>query len=551
MVISKPCDHPDCPPRDGFIRGQYESIEFIREVPLRPKKSSSTTDLLKPARAETAPAMNKEAIIRNAQKQAGSLEIPLQGGIESQLEGMTHEDGHLSPDSGLKPVSKSRARGRTISFAESRGEKAKGEAMDVRDIESDDEAEMNPVEWIMITRSDPGGSVPRFMVERGTPSSIVADAGKFLDWACKKEHLQEAHMEEGDVGSVKGEDDKTEDLEAYQTNGHLAGLDGSNDTPKASGAQPQEGILTGAPVPDQPQQGGLWSSVANAAYAGIGSYAPQAVIDRLPAHQQTPSSSTTVIHTQEGNVPDSTKQVVDDASSLSSTSSIASFASAEDHFDNDNIDDSLSMKSTSSPTIASQQKDASQHEKELAKLADRKRKLDEKLAKIRVKETKDKEDLTSKETQRLQKAQEKHAREIAKAEEKHSREVSKLEAKRAREAAKEEERRKKAEDKDEKARLVREKEEIKEELEVVRKERDILRNQVGDLQKENTALVAKMGKLDGGGGFLREVKAEIVGSRSRSSSLRRPKGNEGTVLEALTLKPGSKAESKPSSVKGD
>lgn len=94
LVISKPCDHPDCPPRDGFIRGQYESIEFVQEIPPKP---------------EDPPTLEGEELV-------------------------------------------------------------------------------NPVEWIMITRSDPGGSVPRFMVERGTPSGIVADASKFLDWACSADH---------------------------------------------------------------------------------------------------------------------------------------------------------------------------------------------------------------------------------------------------------------------------------------------------------------------------------------------------------------------------
>ena len=32
MVVSKPCVHPHCPPRQGIIRGQYESVELIREV---------------------------------------------------------------------------------------------------------------------------------------------------------------------------------------------------------------------------------------------------------------------------------------------------------------------------------------------------------------------------------------------------------------------------------------------------------------------------------------------------------------------------------------
>jgi hypothetical protein len=77
-------------------------------------------------------------------------------------------------------VVETRTRGHTISFDKSRGFTAKGEGMDVP--REDDESECNPVEWIMITRSDPGGSVPRFMIERGTPGGIVADASKFLNW---------------------------------------------------------------------------------------------------------------------------------------------------------------------------------------------------------------------------------------------------------------------------------------------------------------------------------------------------------------------------------
>jgi len=79
-----------------------------------------------------------------------------------------------------------------------------------------DERESNPVEWIMLTRSDPGGSVPRFLVERGTPGSIVTDAGKFLDWALGKEHHDHASDDEEEPGknldgSMDEEDDDLSD----------------------------------------------------------------------------------------------------------------------------------------------------------------------------------------------------------------------------------------------------------------------------------------------------------------------------------------------------
>ena len=108
--------------------------------------------------------------------------------------------------------------------------------------------------------------------------------------------------------------------------------------------------------------------------------------------------------------------------------------------------------------------------------------------------------------------------------------MAKLEAKRVKDAAREEERKKRAEDKDEKARLVREKEELRLQLEVVCQERDLLKEQVGALQRENTTLVAKIGKTGVGEHLLKDVRMELSGggggaaaSRSRSGSLRKSK----------------------------
>ena len=42
MIISKPCVHPAAPPRDGYIRGQYESVEFIREIPIAKQPTTAT-----------------------------------------------------------------------------------------------------------------------------------------------------------------------------------------------------------------------------------------------------------------------------------------------------------------------------------------------------------------------------------------------------------------------------------------------------------------------------------------------------------------------------
>jgi len=542
MVISKPCIHPDCPPREGFIRGEYESIEFIREIPIKPKRSTSATDLLNAGTSRpTSSTINKDAILRNASQESHTFPLHDDGASDHKLS----EDGHAAPSSTSaegEKASEGRRRGKTISFAESRGQTAKGEQLDTHQGE-DDEAETNPVEWIMITRSDPGGSVPRWMVERGTPAGIVADAGKFLDWACKTEHPQsedEAHVDGLNQQHAPHEE---ESLRDYQTNGHLAGVNGGADDVNVS----KENPLVEPPQQTSaaPVQSGVLQNFASAAYAGLETFAPKAVVDHLPGHpaQTEPSS------------PPKREELIlrghtdeDDASSLAETSSVASFASADSHLG----DEDGENKSMSSKTTSSNNKDGLLigQDKELAKLNDRKKKLDEKLAKTREKELKDREELTSKEQVAIQKAEEKHAKEVAKQEEKYKREVAKLEAKKSKEAAKLAEKRKRAEDKDEKARLLREKEEAKAELDVVKKERDILQAQVGELQRENTALAARLGRIENGKGLLKEVRDEISGGgkgrRSRSSSLESGGGSgkvggarsrESTILgKAVSLK---------------
>lgn len=509
MVISRPCIHSDCPPRDGYIRGQYESIEFIREIPIKPKKSSSTTELLKARHPRGSSSLHRTSLSRELHEEdyAGSA-----------------SDDTQSDNLKMNASLRGRKRGRTISFAESRGFSAKGEAMDANCAESDELDETNPVEWIMVTRSDPGGSVPRFLVERGTPAGIVSDASKFVDWAFKKEHLELQEEVEARKEDIRNEVLPTKDqaLEAYQTNGHLAGL---NDNFRQAEPRIQAAELDNTTNSKAPEhgQGGLFASVANAAYSGLETYAPQVVINYLPGHDATlPRAPSAVMEGSHENNRNGVQPGRNNGGtlSISSSSSVASFASAEDHFEDCSSVHSTTDSVTASTTQAKDASDMTQQEKELAKLDERKRTLDEKLAKVRDKEAKDKEEMTSREGERLRRAEEKHAREVQKQEQKYKREVARLEAKRARESAKEEERRRKNEDKDEKARLSREKEQYRQQLEVVSRERDLLKEQVGALQKENTALVAKIGKIGGGPDLLRDVRSELSG-RNRSGSLRK------------------------------
>lgn len=515
MVISKPCIHPECPPRDGFIRGQYESVEFIREIPVKPTKSSSTSDLLRLRHSSPEPSIEKDTLVQSAQK---SLD---QGGSSEEMLASMDTDSHLSLAKDVL-VQEGRKRGKTISFAESRGERAKGEVLDTPHEEFDDPAEQNPVEWIMVTRSDPGGSVPRFMVERGTPSGIVADASKFLDWACKKKHpVKDDYGEKAqDVDQeIAQKSSQAQGLEQYQTNGHLAGLE--EEIPES--AQSSTTLTTsestttmGQIASKSNQQEGLMSTLTNAAVAGIESYAPQAVIDRLPGHKSENTELTLL--SNEADIPACEgDENASEAASVASSSETASFVSAEEGSD-DGSPKVIRSKTRSSPL-------QERHDREFAKFQQRLKALDEQLARTREKETKDKEELTSKEEERIRKAEEKRAREVSKLEQRYQKEVAKLEAKRVKDEQKTAERQKKAEEKDEKTRLTKERDAARSELEKMQMEKELLKEQVGVLQRENTALVAKIGKLEMGKKMLGEVQAEIEsGGRSRSSSIRRKQG---------------------------
>lgn len=548
MVISRPCKHPDCPPRAGFIRGEYESIEFIREVPVKPKESASTTDLSKMIHGHGgSSSMNKDAVLRHARQRAGTLGMEHAGGSETHLGGISnleHRPASVNHAEG-------RARGRTISFAESRGVTAKGEALDKTYPESDEEdEEINPVEWIMITRSDPGGSVPRWMVERGTPSGIVADASKFLDWACQKGHLGVEEEQVSKDGTTETKVVDGTEHEEQKPNGQLTGLDGNADTPTSTPppVQPASASeLTEAPIT---QSTGLLSGVANAAYAGIETYAPQSIIDRLSGHHQTPPPSTQLPSSIS---PETSRDTESDASS---TISVESFASADSHLSTSSI---KSIENPISSTTSKSETPSPSADRETARLAARKAKLDESLRKAREKEVKEKGALTEKEAARVKKAEEKHAREVRKTEEKFEKEMKALEARRRREEEKERKRKEDAEEKErkrkeaevekerkrkeaevekerkrvegeagEKAR--KEKEDLskqldgmKKELDGTKKERDMLNDQLGELQKHNTALVAGLGKLPGGDAILKEL--EIDAKKGDSSGI----GSNGSV----------------------
>lgn len=500
MIVSKPCDHPDTQPRAGFIRGQYESVEFIREIPRKLKASQSSTDLSQHAHLRPgSPNMDKD----------GSLSP------NSPVHDHQRTNKHLSIDtdhsSALRELSPaSRKRGATVGFPASPGGHS--------DAAPHYDPEENPVEWIMVTRSDPGGSVPRFMVERGTPSSICADATKFLDWACQRDEDEEPLERPGTQ--------RRESFASWQANGTLAGIreheeslesaieerDGSGPTtPKASESKSE-------PFPDMPKDiepdrpesaphsPSSPSHILAAVSETLTAYTPQVVRDHIPylhlqsakATQESPVPQINGIHETSSLPPEQSQSRIlgdnddDDASSIISTTS---YASADSHLPSS---PSVSSKSLSQQTSESQI--LIQHNKELAKLAERKATMDAKMALQRDKINSQAKQETEKEQAALKKAEEKHDRELKKNEEKYKKELVKLEQKKAKETKKQEERKKKMEEKDDKSRLTRERDEARAQADLLKKEAEIFQRQIGELQRENTVLMARIGKLESGGG---------------------------------------------------
>lgn len=433
MVVSKPTTHPGAPERSGYIRGHYESVELIREIPLHKKstKAASTSNLLKSEHEETG-----------------------------------------------------RGRASTVGFAESRGPSAKGERLDKHEEAPDSEdAELNPVEWIMITRSDPGGGIPRFMVDRGTPSSICNDAVKFFNWACAKDSIPDPDDEK--------EMEKVAEEKSREHHVSPASQDGTTDA-----------AIPHAPShPAQDNEGGVVSHLTNALEAGLEAYAPASISH--VAHQYLHSGSTA----------NANQDVESDSSDDSS-----SYASADDYLSSGEPPPVSTTSLPLSRNSSTETKALSSHDKEIQKLQRDREKLDEKFAKKEQDE--DEKLMTQKEKDSSDKVKaiEKHDKEIRKQKEKHAKEVRRLEEKKAKELKKAEDKRKKQLDRDIVGKVSRERDDFQRRLELVQKENALLRDQIGEVQTENTVLVHRLSKLAGGDVAMRALRDDMDSSRKRRSN---------------------------------
>ncbi|KAL1863588.1 hypothetical protein Plec18167_000682 [Paecilomyces lecythidis] len=355
MVISKPCDHPGSPPRDGYVRGQYESVELIREV------RSETSEL------PSSPSAHR------------TKNLPLRSQNKSELD-VTSRD---VPDDVIQETG--RKRGKTESAVkETQKSASTGTSTKSGSDEEDEEEYSNTVEWIMVTRSDPGGNVPRWMVEKSTPKSIVADAAKFVNWLCKDDHISR----EPGQGPVQ------ENRKGFTSSAQPSAATGIDAQNKGSmgntNADSYEGVVGEG---DMNQQSGLIASVGGMINSGLEMYAPRAVLNYIPGHSPRPSQSTVE--------DDTTPEEDRDDSSLASDDT---FASAESHRKSSTVDPDLAAgnpaseqssanagpatpsggdKHSETLSMVSTKKKLSSREKKLAKLDSRKQELEGRLAEIR------------------------------------------------------------------------------------------------------------------------------------------------------------------------
>lgn len=385
IVVSKPCNHSDCPPRQGIIRGQYESIELIREVPAADppsKLSASTPNLTQEKKAE-------DSTVKSSASDAGA---------------------------------------------------------------NDDEPPV-AIEWLMVTRSDPGGSVPRFMIEKGTPPGIVNDAGKFLTWARRRSG-----------------DDPEQAEKALEEDAATNSADAAAPSESTKGAPAELGRKT--VQSEVSESWGLWGMVTGA----VGAASSVLKWQFSGADEDAESDSESL--------------------SGSDTSSVHSFASALEG--SLASDQGSKSQAVSNSDVKSDEKSQAkgQHHKELRRLEERRRKLDEKVSKIA--EEREAKILAGKEKEAaaLAKSREKHEKEIAKQEVKYKNQLQKIEKRREQAEHKAEQRRKKAAEREQATNLKLEIDKTRAERDVALKKVQLLEAQVEQLQVENSKLKTAAG--DGG-----------------------------------------------------
>ena len=179
MIVSRPVKAGEeiqgiCPGKEGegYIRGEYESVELIREV----VPEGGVEGLVGESEGEDYTADEGENVY-DEDEIVEEIVVSGEEGKEKRKWHRRHQRRHQ------KEADASVDAPETLSVPEDTPPSTSTTPeSDPKFASEPREVRNYPVEWVMLSRSDPGGNVPRWMVERGTPGSIVKDAEKFLKW---------------------------------------------------------------------------------------------------------------------------------------------------------------------------------------------------------------------------------------------------------------------------------------------------------------------------------------------------------------------------------
>lgn len=349
-----------------------------------------------------------------------------------------------------------------------------------------DHPESNPVEWTMITRSEPGGGIPKFLVERGTPGSIVADVAKWLQWAIDKGDIDPLDEGEEEAHIAIAKEQSAQDEHDSPTNNTVEA------NKSIDQAQPTQNTA-GGPL-------GYLAMARDFVQDKASGYLPYFAPRVVTTSDEDESSSLSASSDEDG---ETTYASADEA-----TTTPLHVKSRANHLPHASVDSGDATSLDASPSASTEAivadlearraagtSSLNSHEKELLKLSEKRRTLDARIAKSRADDEARAHAMTSKEATLNARAAERHEREVQKQERRYREQLDRLEQQRAKEARKIEERRRKAEANDEVRRLRAERDDYRERCTVVERENDVLRRQTEALQRENTALVAGLGGL--------------------------------------------------------
>lgn len=434
-LISKPVlEHPDCDLKSGFVRGTYESVEYIREIPCSPRQLS---------RSYSSPNVSSAEALQ----------------------------------------SQTRPRGNTVG---------------VMPHEAEEASQSCPVDWIQISRSSPGGSVPRWLVDRATPNGMVTDAKKFLVWCRESTHLDD--VLDGTVDATEeepvGNRDSCKSASKRQSTQLAESAPILSEENANSEFSPAPGSNTGSMI--YGALGSVAVGMTSLAHSAIptSSYADYTPPATCPSDNETPSS--TASHSPSQGEP----------KDGSETASIRTFETCESHNAEIPISDPHSLAPSIKSTASTPNSNKSPEERALAQFLKEKQRLEEKLQREGARRAEQDRKHTEKHLKTIEKQEKKYRRALEKANEKRIKD----EEKREREAHKKIER-------EEKGRR-NEIEELKRVVEALTKENLELREKVEALEgkekqisgeetvkavealtKENTELREKVRVLGGENGM--------------------------------------------------